>query len=339
MQSNSVPKDVPTQTNLIRKKRVTEPNPVNQRTPQSPKSNFSNRFKKGLKQWKDVFPFIILGLIGAGVFVIYPLIKGIIMSFQDYNIMPGAESPFVGIENYKEAFQDETFRYAVRNTILNTIVTVPINWFLGLFFACLINLHFIKFKVTFRTLYYLPVITSWIVVAFLFRYLFADGENGIINFIFLHLGLIDKPISWLQNQWTAMVVVWLFHIWKTVGWSVVIYLAALQGIPKNLYEAAAIDGANGIKSFIHITIPMLRPITAFVVINLIMGAFNIFPQVYFLTNGGPMGQTEVLQSMIYKEAFNNFNFGYSSALSVMMGIVIFLITWTQQKRLSNQGNI
>lgn len=304
-----------------------------------PKQSLSKRFQKGLKQWIDVFPFIILGLIGAGVFVIYPLIKGIIMSFQDYNVMPGAESPFVGLRNYQEAFKDEAFFYAVRNTFLNTIVTVPINWFLGLFFACLINLQFIKFKVTFRTLYYLPVITSWIVVAFLFRYLFADGENGIINFMLLNIGIINEPISWLQNQWTAMFVIWLFHIWKTVGWSVVIYLAALQGIPKNLYEAAAIDGASGIKSFIYITLPMLRPISAFVVINLVMGAFNIFPQVYFITNGGPMGQTEVLQSMIYKEAFNNFNFGYSSALGVMMGLTILFITWSQQKRLSSQGNL
>jgi multiple sugar transport system permease protein len=312
-------------------------NPISQQEILLPKKSFPERFKIGIKQWIAVFPFIFLGLLGTGVFVVYPLIKGIVMSFQDYNVMPGAESPFVGFKNYLHAFQDEKFIYAVRNTILNTIVTVPINWFLGLFFACLINLHFVKFKITFRTLYYLPIITSWIVVAFLFRYLFADGENGIINYFLLHTGLIEEPISWLQNQWTAMMVIWFFHIWKTVGWSVVIYLAALQGIPKSLYEAAAIDGANGIKSFIHITMPMLRPISAFVIINLIMGAFNIFPQVYFLTSGGPMGQTEVLQSMIYKEAFNNFNFGYSSALGVMMGLTIFLITLTQQKKMSNQG--
>ncbi|CAG9620343.1 carbohydrate ABC transporter permease [Sutcliffiella rhizosphaerae] len=301
-----------------------------------PKKSFAERFKIGVKQWAQVFPFIILGLIGAGIFVIYPLIKGIIMSFQDYNIMPGAKSPFVGFENYQKAFSDPAFKYAVRNTFLNTVVTVPINWFLGLFFAVLINLQFIKYKITFRTLYYLPIITSWIVVAFLFRYLFADGENGLVNYTLLHLGFIDSPIGWLQNQWTAMVVIWLFHIWKTVGWTVVIYLAALQGISKTLYEAASVDGANGIKSFLHITIPMLGPITAFVLINLVMGAFNIFPQVYFITNGGPMGQTEVLQSMIYKQAFNNFNFGYSSALGVMMGLTIFIITYTQQKKLGRQ---
>ncbi|RSK28902.1 sugar ABC transporter permease [Bacillus sp. HMF5848] len=312
------------------------PNPSTNNMIQIDEPTFKQRFKKGTKQWIDVFPFIILGLIGASVFVVYPLVKGVIMSFQDYNIMPGAESPFVGFENYMKAFSDEKFRYAVRNTFLNTVVTVPINWFLGLFFAVLINLQFIKFKVTFRTLYYLPIITSWIVVAFLFRYLFADGDSGLINYILVNAGLIDQPISWLQNQWTAMIVIWVFHIWKTVGWAVVIYLAALQGIPKDLYEAASIDGADGIKSFMHITIPMLKPITAFVIINLVMGAFNIFPQVYFITNGGPMGQTEVLQSMIYKEAFNNFNFGYSSALGVMMGLTIFIITWTQQKNIGKQ---
>jgi multiple sugar transport system permease protein len=306
---------------------------------ESTKPSFSKRFKIGLKQWADVFPFIILGLLGASIFVVYPLFKGIIMSFQDYSIMPGAESPFVGFENYLKAFDDERFRYAVRNTFLNTVVTVPINWFLGLFFAVLINLQFVKYKVTFRTLYYLPIITSWIVVAFLFRYLFADGESGLINFLLVKVGIINEPISWLQNQWTAMGVIWMFHIWKTVGWTVVIYLAALQGISKSLYEAAAIDGADGIKAFRFVTIPQLQPITAFVIINLVMGAFNIFPQVYFITNGGPMGQTEVLQSMIYKEAFSNFNFGYSSALSVMMGLTIFLITLAQQKKIGNQSNL
>jgi multiple sugar transport system permease protein len=315
------------------------PNPMNNQDrevviiPEKPRSE---RIKIGLRQWAQVLPYLFLGLAGASIFVIYPLIKGIVMSFQDYNIMPGAESPFVGFENYKKAFSDPAFMYAVRNTFLNTVVTVPINWFLGLLFAVLINIQFVKYKITFRTLYYLPIITSWIVVAFLFRYLFADGENGLINYLLVNAGIVDEPISWLQNQWTAMIVIWLFHIWKTVGWTVVIYLAALQGIPKNLYEAAAIDGANGIKAFRYVTIPQLVPITAFVIINLVMGAFNFFPQVYFITNGGPMGQTEVLQSMIYKQAFNNFNFGYSSALGVMMGLTIFLITLTQQKKLGKQ---
>lgn len=310
-------------------------------TKQKPSSQKQNKKRsslhKGLNQWKQVLPFLILGIIGTSVFVIYPLIKGVIMSFQDYNIMPGAESPWIGFENYLKAFQDETFGYAVRNTVLNTIVTVPINWFLGLFFAVLINSKLAKAKITFRTIYYLPIITSWVVVAFIFKFLFAAGDSGFINYLFHDvLGVLDEPIGWLQNQWSAMTVIWIIHVWKTVGWSVVIYLAALQSIPKELYEASSLDGAKPWQVFRFITIPMVAPMTVFVLINLIIGAFNIFPQVYFVTGGAPMGQTEVLQSMVYVEAFENFNFGYSSALGVMMGIAIFLITWTQQKKIGNQ---
>lgn len=284
-----------------------------------------------------MFPFIIFGLVGTAIFVVYPMIKNIYMSLLDYNIMPGQESEFIGLANYRTMFTDETFWYAIRNTILNTVVTVPINLFLGLFIAVLINQKFIRFKVGFRTIFYLPIVTSWVVVAYLFKYLFASGENGIINFLLIKMNILSEPINWFGNQWTALVVVWTLHIWKTVGWSMVIYLAGLQGIPKSFYEAAEIDGASEFKLLRYITFPLLRPTTTFVFINLVIGAFNIFPQVYLVTNGGPMGQTEVLQSYMYKEAFNNFNFGYASALGVTMGIIIFLLTWSQQKKIASQS--
>ncbi|WP_372661653.1 carbohydrate ABC transporter permease [Cohnella sp.] len=296
-------------------------------------------FKKGLKQWIAVLPFILLGVVGTAIFVIYPMIKNILISFQDYSIMPNAVNPYIGFENYTSAFTDPNNKVwmAIKNTFLNVFVTVPINWFLAIVFAVLINLHFVKYKIAFRTVYYLPIITSWIVVAFLFRFLFASGEYGIINYIFYkQLGIFDEPINFLANYWTAMMVIWLFHIWKTVGWGVVIYLAALQGISKEYYEAAQIDGANGVQQFRSITVPMLVPVTAFVLINLINGAFNFFPQVYFITRGGPMDQTQTLPSLMYIQAFKNFNFGYASAVAVMMGIAVFLLTYTQMKKFGNQ---
>lgn len=301
--------------------------------------SFGQRLKKGLKDWAAVLPFIILGVIGTAVFVVYPMIKNIIISFQDYTIMPGAKNPFVGLDNYKFAFNDPAGRFymALKNTFLNVLITVPINWFLAIFFAVLINLKFVKFKMAFRTIYYLPIITSWIVVAFLFKFLFASGENGIVNFILYKvLHIIDKPINFLANYWTAMIVIWLFHIWKTVGWAVIIYLAALQGISKEYYEAAEIDGANGVQQFWKITVPLLSPVTAFILINLINGAFNFFPQVYFLTKGGPMDQTQTLPSLIYIQAFTNFKFGYAAAMSVMMGLAIFALTYSQMKKFGNQ---
>lgn len=298
-----------------------------------------NQFKKGFKQWIAVLPFIVLGVAGTAVFVIYPMIKNILISFQDYSIMPNAINPYIGFENYISAFTDPNNKVwmAIKNTFLNVFVTVPINWFLAIVFAVLINLHFVKAKIAFRTVYYLPIITSWIVVAFLFRFLFASGEYGFINYLFYkQLGIFDEPINFLANYWTAMMVIWLFHIWKTVGWGVVIYLAALQGISKEYYEAAQIDGANGVQQFRSITVPMLGPVTAFVLINLINGAFNFFPQVYFITKGGPMDQTQTLPSLMYIQAFKNFNFGYASAVAVMMGIAVFLLTYTQMKKFGNQ---
>lgn len=183
------------------------------------------------------FAFYFLGVLGTAVFVVYPMIRNIIISFQDYSIMPNAENPFVGFENYISAFTDPNNKVlmAIRNTILNVIVTVPINWLLAIVFAVLINLHFVKYKLVFRTVYYLPIITSWIVVAFLFRFLFAGGEYGLINFIFYKvLGIFPELTNFLSNYWTAMIVIWLFHIWKTVGWGLSYIWRVFRGYRKNI---------------------------------------------------------------------------------------------------------
>jgi multiple sugar transport system permease protein len=298
-----------------------------------------SKLRTGLRQWAAVLPYVIVGFIGIAVFVIYPMIRNIIISFQDYSIMPNAANPWVGLDNYTKVFQDPNDRFliALRNTFLNVFATVPVNWFLAIFFAVLINAKFVKFKIAFRTIYYLPIVTSWIIIALLFKYLFADGDGGLVNYI-LHkqLGIFPEAISWRSNYWSAMVMIWLFHIWKTVGWGVVIYLAALQGIPKDLYEAADIDGAGAVQKFTRITVPLLGPITLFVMINLINGAFGFFPQVYFITQGGPMNQTHVIPSLIYIEAFQNLKFGPASAMGVMMGILVFVLTYTQMKKIGRQ---
>jgi multiple sugar transport system permease protein len=198
----------------------------------------------------------------------------------------------------------------------------------------LINAKFVKGKVAFRTIYYLPIVTSWIIVALLFKYLFADGDGGVVNYI-LHkqLGILPEAISWKNNYWSAMIMIWLFHIWKTVGWGVVIYLAALQSLPKDLYESSDIDGATAVQKFRFITIPLLKPITVFVIINLVNGAFGFFPQVYFLTKGGPMEQTQVIPSLIYIESFERLYFGPAAAMGVIMGLLVFLLTYAQMKKI------
>jgi multiple sugar transport system permease protein len=304
-----------------------------------PVTKGKNKLAIGLKQWMAVLPFVLLGFAGTAVFVIYPMIKNIIISFQDYSIMPNAKNEWVGFANYVKVFSDpnDKFLIALRNTFLNVAATVPINWFLAVFFAVLINAKFVKFKITFRTIYYLPIVTSWIIVALLFKYLFADGDGGFVNYI-LHkqLGILPEAVSWRNNYWSAMIMIWLFHIWKTVGWGVVIYLAALQGIPKDMYEAADIDGANAVQKFFGITIPLLKPVTIYIIINLVNGAFGFFPQVYFITKGGPMDQTQVIPSLIFTQAFEQLKFGPASAMGFMMGILVFILTYSQMSKFGKQ---
>ena len=200
-----------------------------------PSSIKKTKWYIGLSQWVNVLPFILIGIVGVTVFVIYPMIKNVLVSFQDYNIMPNAESPWVGLSNYHDVFRDpnDKFLVALKNTFLNVLVTVPVNWFLAVFFAVLIHAKFVRMKIGFRTLYYLPIVSSWIVVALLFKYLFADGSGGFVNFLLLKLHVLQSPIAWKSHYWSAMVMIWLFHIWKTVGWGVVIYWRRCKASQRN----------------------------------------------------------------------------------------------------------
>lgn len=289
--------------------------------------------KSGLKQWLEVSPYIMIGFILVCVFVIYPQIKNIWMSFTNYNIMDPASSEFVGFDNYLKAFigdEKEYFWLAYRNVILYAIFTVPLSMLIGLILAVMVN-NVKKYSTFYRAILYLPVLIDWVVVSIIFLYLFQDGKAGLINYFLMKLHILKEPISWLANTWTANIVIWIFGIWKNVGWTMIIYLAGLQGVPKDLYEAASIDGASSFKKFTAITIPMIKSTTFYVLINLIIGSFNVFFAVYMLTNGGPTGTTDVLQNYMYNQAFKYMNFGYASAISVITGVSIMLITLCRDK--------
>lgn len=285
---------------------------------------------KGREEWKSVFPYIMVGLFLLGVFVIYPLFRNIYMSFTEFNILTNETEAYVGFSNYIRAINDPKVQMALVNTVAFGIVTVPLQMLFGLILASVINSK-IKGKLFFKVLFYIPVISSWIVVSLIFRYLFQSSDAGAINYLLLKAHLISEPISWLSNRWSANFVIWILSVWKGIGWVMVIYLAALQGINKSLYEAAEIDGANSVQKFWKITVPNVRPITLYIFVNLLIGSFNVFLQVLMITNGAPLGRTEVLLTYMYKVAFSEFDFGYSSAIAVMMGIVIFTVTYMQSK--------
>ncbi|MFZ5853061.1 MAG: carbohydrate ABC transporter permease [Chloroflexota bacterium] len=288
---------------------------------------------RNLHQLRVALPFMLPGFVLLLAFVIYPLIRGLQMSLYDWNLMAPSQSTFVGAKNFVRALTlDPTFWVATRNTVLYAAITVPSQMVLGLGAALLLNAA-IRGRPFFRALYYLPVVTSWLVVSYVFAYLFTGGL-GPVNYLLVNvLHLIDQPVDWLQETWTAEVPINLLGIWKGIGWNMVIFLAALQSIPADLQEAAAVDGAGTWQRFRFVILPLLRPAVLFVSIMLIIGAFNVFLSVYLLTGGGPEGSTEVLLSYMYTQAFKYLDFGYGTAVGILMGVAVVALSFFQRRML------
>lgn len=279
--------------------------------------------------------FLLPGLALYLIWSVYPLLYQLYISFFDWNIMPGQVSTYVGLANYEAVFADRTFWLAMSNTAGYAMITVTGQMLIGLALAMLVNRVTIG-KRFFRTVYYLPVVTSWVVVSFLFIYLFSPGDAGLINFVLTQLGIISEPISWLASASTAWIAIYSLGIWKGMGWAMVIFLAALQGIPPELYEAAAIDGADEWDRIRFITLPLIRRTIFFVFIALMIGGFQVFISVLLITGGGPLHRTEVALTYMFDEAFGNLNFGYGAALSYVLAVVIVVVS-AAQARLFGRG--
>lgn len=205
-------------------------------------------------------------------------------------------------------------------------MTVPFILLGGMLFAYLIN-NLKRGQGVFRVGFYLPVITSWVIVSLVFQYMFNNSNRGLINYILVDvLHILDDYVPWLLREWSGNAAIWLMGIWKNVGWSMLIYLAALQSIPKERYEAAELDGAGLWARFRYITMPSLRPTTFYVMVNMIIGSFNVFIQVMMLTGGNPNGKTSTLQYLLYDKAFNQFAFGEASAIGMISAVTIVILT-------------
>lgn len=262
------------------------------------------------------------------VFVLYPIIKSFQMSFFEWSIYSESQSVFVGLNNYIRAFHDPIISLALKNTVVYTLVTVPTGVIIALLVALLLN-SIIRGRVLFRTLFYLPVITSWVVVSFLFRYFFQSPKGTLNNLLVNVFHIIENPVAWLQDVPTAFFPIWTLGIWKEIGWAMVIFLAALQMIPVELYEAASIDGANSWRRFVSITLPLIRPTLIFVLVVLMIGAFNVFTPVFLITNGGPLQRTEVILSYMFHQAFDYLDFGYGAAISFLLAALIIVLSFLQ----------
>ncbi len=287
----------------------------------------SKKNKKILKGIKTALPFVAPGLLLVVVFVLYPMFFTIRIAFSDYQIVQG-KITFTGLDNFISIFHDQSgrFWYAYRNNFLYAIVTTPFIIMGGLIVAFLVN-NLRRGQMVFRLGFYLPVITSWVIVGLVFQYMFNSSERGLINYIIVDvLHLRSEYIPWLLREWTGNAAIWVMGIWKNLGWAMLIFLAALQGINPTLYEAARLDGANKAQEFKFITISMVKPTIFFVLVNMMIGSFNVFIQVMLLTGGKPNGRTSVLQYMLYDKAFNQFEFGEASAIGMITAVTVMVLT-------------
>ncbi|NYE18199.1 carbohydrate ABC transporter permease [Microbacterium immunditiarum] len=270
----------------------------------------------------SITPYLFLfpGIALFAVAVLYPILQAVHMSLFDWKIVGSATSEFLGLENYRRAFADEHFWLALGNTAFYAVATIIPQIVIGLAVALLLHRRS-PVQPFLRVLYYLPVVTSWVVVSLLFRFLFAD--QGLVNFV------LGTETSWLADRWTGMLAISALGVWKGIGWSMMIFLAALQGVPRSLLEAAAMDGAGPWQRFRVVTLPAIWAALAFVTIMLVIGGFNVFISVYLMTGGGPAGRTDVLLTYMYEQAFGSLEFGYGAAIAVILTALVLCLSLIQ----------
>ncbi|MFI7063089.1 carbohydrate ABC transporter permease [Kribbella sp. NPDC050124] len=272
--------------------------------------------------------FLLPGFALFCLVVVYPLGRSLQISFYDWSVVPTQASQFIGLDNYLRGLKDSQFWLSVANVGVYLAITVPAQVVLGLLAAVLLDAK-LPARTLFRVLFYLPVVTSWVVVALLFKYLFTT-DGGAINWLLNDaLHLVDHNVAWLQDRWTGLLAAAILGTWKGVGWAMLIFLAALTGVSKDLKEAAALDGAGAWDRFLHVSLPAIRKTLLFVVVLLVIGGFNVFISILLMTGGGPAGSTEVPLTYMYKQAFGFLDFGYASALSFLLAIAITLVSFVQ----------
>ena len=271
-----------------------------------------------------ILPFFVLYTI----FTIWPVIKGAHVSLHKWGLM--GKQRFVGFDNYAKLFTDRNFIGALRHTFTFVIITAPLLVIVALLLALLANRP-TKLKKFLRICYYLPCVLSVSVASFIARYLFAP-YRGFINGVLHGLGLMAPGVvlQWLQDAHLVWVTISSMTVWWTVGFSMMLYLSALQEIQPQLLEAAAIDGAGKPQQLFFITLPLLKPTTWLVILLQVIACFKVFGQIYMITGGGPATSTRPLIQYIYETAFNKNNMGYAAAMSYVLFFILVILSLIQQ---------
>jgi multiple sugar transport system permease protein len=273
-------------------------------------------------RWRSALPYIMISpyLLVYAVFVFIPLLWVFYISFTSYTIMNPGE--WIGLDNFQRILTDGIFHSALQNTGLYWIFTVIPSMIIGLIAASFLNTK-IKGTSIFRAIIYLPGVMSGVAVAMTWLWIY-DPRGGPVNLILNAIGFTGK--DWLKDPNMALPAIILIGIWMGIGFSMIIYMAGLQGIPQELYEAASIDGASSIKQFLSITVPLLKPITFFLFIINTITSFQVFDIVYIMTGGGPANTTTTIVNEIVKTGFEKFDMGYASSMSICLLMITLLFT-------------
>ncbi|MBB3226671.1 multiple sugar transport system permease protein [Luteibacter sp. Sphag1AF] len=281
--------------------------------------------------------FLTPALIVLGMFFLLPVLAALLLSLTDYDLYALADIRnlrFIGLENYWTLLHRPLFWSALGHTVYFVVVGVPLSLAASLGAAMLLNSPLARFKPFFRTALFAPVVTTVVAVAVIWRYLF-NTKYGLVNAALDSIGI--APIDWLGDPHWSMPTIILFAVWKNFGYNMIIFMAGLQAIPADLYEAARIDGASALRQFQHITLPMLKPTMVMVSILTVSGYFQLFAEPYVMTEGGPLQSTTSVLYLMYEEGFKWWNLGSASAVAFLLFIIMFAVT-AVMLRLSRRGD-
>jgi len=278
----------------------------------------TGRRRRRLRQRLVAYAFIAPAMSFLIVFLFIPLIAAIYLSFTRYDLFNAPE--WVGFQNYVNLFDDPLFWRGLRNSFIYLVVT-PILIILSICLAIVVNRKIIGVGV-FRTIYYIPAVTSVVAVGMIFEFVFAE-PSGLINGVLLSTGIIERPINFLTHPDSTLISIMMVTVWRGVGFYMVIFLSALQAVPEELYEAAAIDGANKFRQHLHVTIPGIMPAIIFVTIISSISALKVFEEIFVMTDGsaGLLDSALTLMFYLYRQGFMNLELGYASAIAVVFSII------------------
>jgi multiple sugar transport system permease protein len=297
--------------------------------PRKPPRRGARGVLKAMRREWTAYLFNAPWLILFATFTIYAVVVSLWLSFHEWDPL-ALERPFIGLDNYREVWSDGAFWAAVGHTVYFTVGSVIPAMAIGLGLALLLNTQ-LRALGLFRALYYLPALTPLVIAAIIWKWVY-NADYGLANYYLLQLGVIDDPVQWLGSRNLAMPAVMVMGVWISVGFNMVVYLAGLQAIPAEYYEAAEVDGAGGWQRFRRITFPLVAPTTFFLLIVQTIWGMQAFDQIFVMTSGGPPGPGGATTTVVYylwQQGFRFFRMGYASAMAYVLFLLLFVVSFIQ----------